>query len=286
MVSAFQSREFGFGFSLTSTQLEIINTFRQSTRPHYTEAESATKLNGTTAKKELSESPFIIYFEYGHGIGKEGYWTYDHMALQFEDCVDCIQALYPDFDSVWTFDHSCGHDRGQEDGLVVGNMQTLWGGKQNKIRPHEIKEANGYLGPHAPKLQVGDFQQMVFQEVDEGPFYLSPLLRDLRRYDEIKGTKTKNRLKKDLSEELDKLGLSTRGKTMKEVQEMAIARNIPITIVENDVVEGWVGKPKGIKQVLWERGLLDPSVTYISKLKKKTESGWKGRIFCSSCRLC
>jgi hypothetical protein len=71
-----------------------------------------------------------------------------------------------------------------------------------------------------------------------------------------------------LSEELDKLGLSTRGKTMKEVQEMVIARNIPITIVENDVVEGWVGKLKGIKQVLWERGLLDPSVTYISKLKK------------------
>jgi hypothetical protein len=55
-------------------------------------------------------------------------------------------------------------------------MQTLWGGKQNKIRPTEIKEANSYLGPHAPKLQVGDFQQMVFQESDDGPFYLSLLL--------------------------------------------------------------------------------------------------------------
>ena len=62
---------------------------------------------------------------------------------------------------------------------------------------------------------------MIFQETDDGPFYLSPLLRDLQRYDEIKGTKTKNRLKKDLSDDLDKLGLSTRGKTMKEVQEMA-----------------------------------------------------------------
>ena len=109
---------------------------------------------------------------------------------------------------------------------------------------------------------------MVFQEADEGPFYLSPLLRDLRRYDEIKGTKTKNRLKKDLSDDLDKLGLSTRGKTMKEVQEMAASRNIPLTIIKNDVVEGWVGKPKGRKQVLWEQGLLDPTVTYISKIKK------------------
>jgi hypothetical protein len=75
MVSAFQSREFGFGLSLTSAQLDTINLDWQSTRPHYTEAESAMKLNGTTEKKELSESPFIVYFEYGHGVGKEGYWT-------------------------------------------------------------------------------------------------------------------------------------------------------------------------------------------------------------------
>jgi hypothetical protein len=179
------------------------------------------KLNGTTEKKELSESPFIIYFEYGHGVGKEGYWTYNHMALQFEDCVDCVQALYPNYDSVWMFDHSCGHDRGREDGLVVGNMSTLWGGKQGRIRATEIKEVYGYLGPHSPVLKVGDIQQMIFQENDDGPFYLSPILRDLRRYDEIRGTKSKNRLKRDLCDELDKLGLSTRGKTMKEVQEMA-----------------------------------------------------------------
>jgi hypothetical protein len=78
----------------------------------------------------------------------------------------------------------------------------------------------------------------------------------------------RKRLKKDLCDELDKLGLTTRGKTMKEVQEMAASYNVPLTIVENDVVEGWVGKPKGIKQVLWEQGLLDPSVTYVSKVKK------------------
>jgi hypothetical protein len=119
----------------------------------------------------LSESPFIKNFEYGYGAGKEGYWTYDHMALQFEDCVDCVQALFPHYDSVWMFDHSCGHDRGREDGLLVGNMQTLWGGKQNKVRSSDIKEEKGYLGPHSPVLQVGDIQHMVFQETDVGPFY-------------------------------------------------------------------------------------------------------------------
>jgi hypothetical protein len=51
-------------------------------------------------------------FEYGYDQGKEGYWTYDHMAVQFEDCVDCIKTLFPQFDSIWQFDHSCGHDIG------------------------------------------------------------------------------------------------------------------------------------------------------------------------------
>jgi hypothetical protein len=133
------------------------------------------------------------------------------------------------------------------------------------VRSSKIKEEKGYLGPHSPVLQVGDIQHMVFKETDAGPFYLSSVIRNIRRYDEIKGTKVKNRLKKDLCEELEKLGLATRGKTLKEIQEMATARNIPLSIVEDDVVEGWVGKPKGIKQVLWERGLLNPEVTYVSK---------------------
>ena len=100
MVSAFQSREFGFGFALTLDNLKAVNEFRTLHRPNYTETESAIKILGNAKKKDLSESPFVKYFEYGYGQGKEGYWTYDHMAIQFEDCVDCIQCLFPQFDSV------------------------------------------------------------------------------------------------------------------------------------------------------------------------------------------
>ncbi len=107
------------------------------------------------------------------------------------------------------------------------------------------------------------------------------MVQNIRHYDEIKGTKVKNRLKKDLCKELEKLRLATRGKTLKEIQEMAAARNIPLSIVEDDVVEGWVGKPKGIKQVLWERGLLNPEVTYVSKLKKN-DPNHEGRVEYSS----
>jgi len=115
---------------------------------------------------------------------------------------------------------------------------------------------------------VGSIQHMVFQDFDEGPYYLPPNLQQIRKHDEVRGKKVKNRLKKDLSEDIEKLGISTRGKTLKEMQEIASSRNIPLTIEEDDVVEGWLGKPKGLRQILWERGLLDPSVQYVAKIKK------------------
>jgi hypothetical protein len=34
---------------------------------------------------------------------------YSHIAIQFEDCVDCLKVIYPQFDFVVLFDHSQGH---------------------------------------------------------------------------------------------------------------------------------------------------------------------------------
>ena len=36
-------------------------------------------------------------------------------------------------------------------------------------------------------------------------------------------------------------------------------QNISITIEEQDVTEGWLGKQKGMLQILWERGWIDSS---------------------------
>ncbi len=44
-------------------------------------------------KKQLISSPFIVEFEYGANL--EGYWSYDHMVLQMEDCIDVLKLLYP-----------------------------------------------------------------------------------------------------------------------------------------------------------------------------------------------
>ncbi|MFO0446580.1 MAG: hypothetical protein ACK51L_02830, partial [bacterium] len=109
-------------------------------------------------------------------------------------------------------------------------MSMNWGGKQAKVRSSEIKQEQGFLGPHSPKLQVGSIQHMVFQDFDEGPYYLPPNLQQIRKHDEVRGKKVKNRLKKDLSEDIEKLGFSSRGKTLKEMQEIASSRNIPLTI--------------------------------------------------------
>ena len=56
----------------------------------------------------------------------------------------------------------------------------------------------------------------------------------------------RDQLKKDISDDLGKTRISTKGKSMKEVQDMAWANNIPIQVEDDEIKEGWVGKLKGL----------------------------------------
>jgi hypothetical protein len=50
-------------------------------------------VHGTaTVKPDLKSTPFLVIFDYGKNA--EGYWTYDCMVLQLEDCHDVLDALY------------------------------------------------------------------------------------------------------------------------------------------------------------------------------------------------
>ena len=69
--------------------------------------------------------------EFKYGANSEGYWSYQHMVLQLEDCVDVLKLLYPQFDFLFLFDHSCRHNRQKEDGLNVEQMTKFYGGAQN-----------------------------------------------------------------------------------------------------------------------------------------------------------
>ena len=72
------------------------------------------------------------------GAQGEGYWNYDAMSVQFEDCIDCIKVLYPQYESIFLFDHSYGHDKKRLDGLNVGPMGKSYGGSQPKMRNSTI----------------------------------------------------------------------------------------------------------------------------------------------------
>lgn len=69
MISAFQSREFGFGFAITPEQLKKVNEKRVGER--YVDKEAAKLKRGKIQKEPLISSPFYIKFEYS--AQKEGY---------------------------------------------------------------------------------------------------------------------------------------------------------------------------------------------------------------------
>jgi hypothetical protein len=107
MISAFQSREFGFGLQLNQEQLPLIIQHRKS--KDYCDEKAAIKLRGTSKKQALTKTLFIREFEYGQN--SDGYWSHEHMVLQMEDSTDVMKVLYPEVDVLLLFDDSCGHDR-------------------------------------------------------------------------------------------------------------------------------------------------------------------------------
>jgi hypothetical protein len=125
---------------------------------------------GNATKKPFISSPFVIEFNYG--AQDEGYWCYEHMVSQLEDCIDCLHVLHPEFVYLFLLDHSCGHDRQCEDRLNAERMAKGFGGKQAKLCNTAIKEERGYLSTYHRKLQPGDIQKIVFGPDDIGPCWM------------------------------------------------------------------------------------------------------------------
>jgi hypothetical protein len=258
MISAFQSREFGFGMNLTQDQLDRVNEYRHEKL--YFEAESAKQVRGTAKKMPLKTSPFVVEFEYGSGESGKGYWNYDHLVVQLEDCVDVLKTLYPDHEFLFQFDHSSGHDRKRTDALSVTNLNLHHGGKQAIMRNSTILKQDGYLGIFNPTLKVNDIQYMSYQPGDEGPALMSAEDREKYKYDFATGdvkvrTFNKQELIQKLKSAPDPIN-DPRG-TLADIQALCRARYIDTAESRPVIKEGWMGKPKGILQILIERGLID-----------------------------
>jgi hypothetical protein len=166
MICAFQSKELGFGMELTKDQLDEVNFTRRGKK--YTDEEAATKYRGNALKTDLLCSPFV--FEFDYGASNEGYWNYDRMVIQLEDCIDVLKCLYPQYDILFLFDHSCGHDKQQPNELNAENMLKSYGGQQSFLRSTVIQQENRYLGPYTRTLNPGDTQHFNFQDDDPGLF--------------------------------------------------------------------------------------------------------------------
>ena len=108
------------------------------------------------------------------------------MSLQFEDVVDCLLVLYPEFELIF-FDHSQGHARKRNGALNAFQMSKNYGGVQLVMRDSTILKEDGFLCPHLPRLRIGNSQSLLFKDNDSGPFYTSPEQRELQRHDRPTG---------------------------------------------------------------------------------------------------
>ena len=101
MTSAFVSRDMGVGLEIDAAMLRRINLSRRGQK--HVDERAANDIFNAVDRKDLSESPFLKCFELG--ANNEGCWGHDHMALQLEDCVDClIKVACLDFDFVLLLD--------------------------------------------------------------------------------------------------------------------------------------------------------------------------------------
>ena len=100
---------------------------------------------------------------------------------------------------------------------------------------------------------------MIFEDLDNSPFHLDPKEQLRQQYDQFKDiVKIINKTKKQLLEGLKEKRFFVRKYYSKEtIHELANNRQVSLTYEQQELVEDWVGKLKGMLHVLWERGLIN-----------------------------
>lgn len=123
----------------------------------------------------------------------------------------------------------------------------------------------------AAQLNIGDIQSSVYSGSHPGPFWLTDKERRDKKFDQFNGSKKKKKKKAELIEELEECGVSNVKGNMKHVVALAKRNCIELEKEIIDVTHGRFGRPKGILQLVWERGLIDktkPSSFYSAKVEK------------------
>jgi hypothetical protein len=182
--------------------------------------------------------------------------------------------IFPQFDLVFLFGQLSGHTKMQIDSLQIRNMNVSHEGSVRMMHYTIIREA----GLHPRILKVGDKQVMHFIEGANGPFWMTSTQRLETKHGRQLGTaKSRAKTKIELLKELRQSGYdTTKQRYLKEdLVALCDPRSICTTVEEQKVKEGWLEKPKGMLQVLWERGWIDLSKVVIARSMRYSKDGKK-----------
>ena len=90
MLSSFCCHELGYGFQPPKEVIDAVNKTCETQQ--YIDVDAALKKYGMSSKKNET-SPFVRELEYGNS--NDGYWKYEDMIEQLEDCVDVLKCMFP-----------------------------------------------------------------------------------------------------------------------------------------------------------------------------------------------
>ncbi len=107
---------------------------------------------------------------------------------------------------------------------------------------------------------------------------MMPTEREMRQNDSVIMNKTVKRkyTKEELILKLKEKGVSGT-ENMKHIQRLCQNMEIPLVELVEKTQLGWEGQPKGMLQILWERGWID-----VNNLGKYTVSGKKTNLVSST----
>jgi hypothetical protein len=96
------------------------------------------------------------------------------------------------------------------------------------------------------------------------------------KFDFVRGeTTTKKRKKDALEKDLRAKEVKARGNRKDLIVKLCDQTDIPHEITTTKIKEGWAEEPKGMLQILWERGFIDPSIEMTQAAEYYTNDGKK-----------
>lgn len=192
------------------------------------ELEKVNVLREAHGRPPLTSSPGVRFLCYGKN--KDGYWDNEKFTQQCVDFIDAFEALHPDWQLCVEVDWSSGHAAHSPGSLNVTGMNVKYGGAQKTPRESTIDPAcpELYLGEHPAKMTWNDRElDLKLKPGDTQHFYFRP--GDPPPFYDVSAPAT------------DTTSTSRKRKNG-----------------EFAVKEGYIGKPKGMMQIAWERGLVPP----------------------------